>query len=101
MAQPLPPAPVGAGPATAGGQATSFGRLYQDAAQDPYHGDYAAVMRTFRDTAGAATANELFELARNVNLNTLNVYIGLYNKDGEECGRTLTMHGFATYAPML
>ncbi|KAL7577856.1 hypothetical protein ACA910_010602 [Epithemia clementina (nom. ined.)] len=106
MAQPPPPAGPGI-PAAAGGVAiltaspTSYAQLYQDATKDPYHGDYTAVMRTFRDTAAAYSAHELFDLARNVNLDTPNFYIGLYNRDGEEGGRSYTLHGFATYAPTL
>ncbi|KAL7564242.1 hypothetical protein ACA910_012269 [Epithemia clementina (nom. ined.)] len=108
MVQLLPAAPMLPGTApggmaipTAAAPPVTFHQLYQDATKDPYCGNYAAVMLIFRDGAAAATTNQLFDLVRNANVNRPNFYIGLYNKDGKECRRTYTLHGFATYPPLI
>ncbi|KAL7561730.1 hypothetical protein ACA910_010943 [Epithemia clementina (nom. ined.)] len=76
MAQPPPAAPMLPGTApggvaipTAAAPPVTFHQLYQDATKDPYRGNYAAVMLTFHDGAAAATTNQLFDLARNADVN--------------------------------
>ncbi|KAL7568092.1 hypothetical protein ACA910_020806 [Epithemia clementina (nom. ined.)] len=93
MTQPLPAAPMPPGAASGGvaiptapAPPTTFHQLYQDATKDPYGGDYAAIMLTFRDGAAIATSNHLLDLAPNSDIGQPNFYIGFYNKDGEECG---------------
>jgi hypothetical protein len=42
--------------------AMTFQEYYSEAANDPYHGDYAAIMRIFRDAAQPHDAASLYNI---------------------------------------
>jgi len=77
---------------------TTFAALYADAAQDPYAGDYAAVMQQFAIPVGGAgwTPATVHTMAINVGTRHANAYVGMFPHPGEAAGRTRLLH-----APML
>lgn len=87
-------APIPAIPAP---RPTTFAALYADHSSDPYDGDYAAVMRNFRDRGAALSHNVMHDLAAGVAITTPNAYIGMYEYPGEECGRSMVLHSVARF----
>ena len=73
--------------------AMTFQAFYSEAANDPYHGDYAAVMRTFRDAAQPHDAASLYNIISALEEHNSGVYLGLFEDPGNECGLSLTFHG--------
>ena len=73
--------------------AVTFSEFYSDAGNDPYGGDYAAAMLTFRDAATPNTAAELYNIVSSAEEQNSGVYLGLFEDPGYECGLSLTLHG--------
>ena len=73
---------------------STFLELYQDPEQDPYDGDYSAVMGHFTVAPLAAGWSRLTKLtsALGMDPDKLNAYVGLFPYPGEDAGRTRLLH---------
>jgi hypothetical protein len=95
MAAYVPPAAIPATPPT------TFVERYANTSNDPWNGEYGGYMRTFRDTNNPLTSADMFTAACNMGTDTPNAYIGLFTYEGEECGRTMVLHGLSTFPTVL
>ena len=79
-------------------QPTTFVEFYGDPNNDPYEGDYEAVMREFRNVDNPPSASAVFSLIKTTGQDTPNCYIGLYEEPDAECGWSLALSGIHPYS---
>ena len=77
---------------------TTFLEFYSDASNDPYHGQYAAVMANYRDLAtGGVSDIQAFRAAVSCGIDSPNAYVGLFDYPGEPMGRSVLFHAVALF----
>jgi hypothetical protein len=75
----------------------TLAEYYNDAANDPYQGNYEAVMREFHNLDVPPTAATVFSLIQATGQDAPYCYIGIYETPNEECGCSLALSGIDRY----
>ena len=73
--------------------AVTFQCFYEESANNPYNGNYAVVMQTFRDVAQPNEAAALYNIVSALEEQNSGVYLGIFEDPNQECGLSLTLHG--------
>ena len=98
-APPPPPPPPGPPPVV---PVTTFEALYANPDEDPYEGDYAAVLTAFQPpTVGQWTEATVHQSTLNVGGDRYNAYVRLFEHTGHPEGRTRLVHAPRVYPALM